>query len=204
MAFNNYQGNNGYNQGGNQDGEKKKTNFAVGIIKGNDAKMNVSIWKSDKGSIYTVMRVTAVAGKDPSTGMPVYVQKMSNELPAVYLDNTKVKLLVSVLSDALANNKLGELSGTIDCGKSKLTIAGSGSSIVFTIDNQKTGPGTITIPATQVGSKNYYDQIEVLIDILDKICYNKGLYNRLDENEFANVMPSAPAPGTGSDEFSPF
>ena len=55
MAFMN---NNGFNnQNNQQQGDKPKTNFNIGKLHGEDGIMNVTMWVSDKKSIFTIFSI---------------------------------------------------------------------------------------------------------------------------------------------------
>ena len=83
MAF--QQANNNF--GGQNQGEKKRTNFPLGrAIYGTDAQLKLSIWNSDS-AMYTIFSIAQAVGKDPSTGANVYEQKAPNELPRVSAEN---------------------------------------------------------------------------------------------------------------------
>lgn len=183
MAFqqtNQQFGNNNMNQGG----EKKKTNFRVGKVYGTDGTVDVSVWNSDKGGCYTILSIKAAVGKDPSTGANVYEQKMSGELPSIFMNLEIVRAFL----EGVKNQDPSTLNATIDTKRgSKMIINGQGSSVKLTIENQKTGNRTVTFDAIPVGNTNIHANWFNLIDMVD-ICYKKALLNKLDPDEFAMVM----------------
>jgi hypothetical protein len=162
-------------------GEKKKTNFRVGKIYGSDGTIDVSIWNSDKGGCYTILSCKAAVGKDPSTGANVYEQKMSGELPSIFMNIEIVRALIT----GLKGRDPGTTNVSIDTKRgAKLSIVGNDSSVKITIDNQKTGTRTITLDAIPVGTKNIHANFLNLIDMLE-ICFKKAIRNKLDPEEFA-------------------
>lgn len=194
MAFMN--NNNFSNSNNNNGGEKKKTNFKIGKLYGEDGIMDISVWKSDTGC-FTILSVKSAVGKDPSTGAPVYEQKMPNELPRVFL-NTKN---LFVLLEALKGNDPATANFTID-GRSKLTVTGNGSTVKLTIVDQKNGERVITFKSTQVGSSTIFAEYVILQKYLE-ICFKKAIVNKLDHDEFAMVVAgNDDADATGED--SPF
>ena len=187
MAFNNYNGNSGYNNQNNGGEDKKKTNFAVGRLWGADGVVDVSIWNSDKG-VKTIISGKSSVGKDPSTGSNVFEQKKPNELPRFFMNVN----LVRALLDATDNTDPSTLNIVMDKGQSgKLTITGSPTEIKFIIDSCKAGIGarTITFPAINLGGKNIHSDFNIFIEYL-RVCYKKGLYTKLDENEFGMAVAS--------------
>lgn len=176
----------GPSQVNGQAGEKKKSNFKIGKIYGSDGIMDVSIYKSDKGGVYCILSIKAAVGKDPSTGQNVYVQKMSGELPSIFMN-------MDVCHTFIECSKIFEPStvkATIDTGRgSKMNIEGSDTAVKITIENQKTGPGTITLDAIPVGSTNVHATYKNLVEMV-KIALKKMLTNKLDPDEFAMVVSS--------------
>jgi len=194
MAFMN--NGNGFNNQQNNNGEpKKKSNFRVGRIYGDDGILEVSIWNSDKGGTYTVMSIKAAIGKDPSTGLNAYEQKMSGELPSCFINSENVCALITGMKQTKPEN--ANLS--MDFGRSKLTITGDGSNYKITIDNQKNGTRTITMKPIPVGPLNIHASWKVLTDYLD-ICYKKAARAKLDMDEFGAAL----AGETISDDDAPF
>lgn len=182
MAFQQTQFNgNNMNQGG---GDKKKTNFRVGKIYGSDGTIDVSVWNSDKGGCYAILSMKAAVGKDPSTGSNVYEQKMSGELPSIFMNLEIIRALL----DGVRDLDPGTLNVMIDTKRgSKLTISGQGTSIKMTIDNQKTGTRTVTLDAIPVGNTNVHANFKNMIDMLD-ICFKKAIRNKLDPDEFSMAL----------------
>lgn len=181
MAFN--QTNNQFGNS-NQGGEKKKSNFRVGKAYGSDGTLDVSVWNSDKGGCYCIFSIKAAVGKDPSTGANVYEQKMSGELPSIFMN---IEILRAFL-DGVKSQDPSTINATIDTKRgSKMTIVGSGTSIKLTIDNQKTGTRTITFDAIPVGSANIHATWSNLIDMAE-ICFKKAIRNKLDPEEFAMAV----------------
>lgn len=192
MAFQN----GGYNNNAPQNGEKKKTNFRVGRIYGSDGTLDVNVWNSDKGGCYCVMNIKAAVGKDPSTGANVYEQKMSSELPSVFMNMDLMRAFLEGVADA----NIDTLNMTLDTHRgSKVTFVGSPANVKLTIDNQKTGTRTITIDAIPVGSRNIHASFKNLIDMVN-ICFTKAIRNKLDPDEFSMVVSD----GEGNPEDSPF
>lgn len=192
MAFQN----GGYNNNAPQNGGKKKTNFRVGRIYGSDGTLDVNVWNSDKGGCYCVMNIKAAVGKDPSTGANVYEQKMSSELPSVFMNMDLMRAFLEGVADA----NIDTLNMTLDTHRgSKVTFVGSPANVKLTIDNQKTGTRTITIDAIPVGSRNIHASFKNLIDMVN-ICFTKAILNKLDPDEFSMVVGD----GEGNPEDSPF
>lgn len=185
MAFQNgYNNNNGASQGG----EKKKANFRVGRIYGADGILDVSVWNSDKGGVYTVMNIKSAIGKDPSTGATVYQNKMSCELPSVYMNLDLTRTFVECVKDKDPST----LNFTIDTKRgSKITVIGSPTDVKITIENQKNGGNaTVSLDAIPVGSGSVQAKFNNLVDFVN-VCFTKSLMNKLDPEEFAMVMPAA-------------
>ena len=134
MAF--QQNSNGFNNGNlSNNGEKKKTNFKVGKIYGTDGTLDVSVWNSDKGGCYGIISARAAIGKDPSTGANAYEQKMSGELPSIFMNVELMRALV----DGLKAQDPGTLNVSLDTKRgASMTIIGAGNSVKITIDNKKT------------------------------------------------------------------
>jgi len=175
---------NQFSANNNQGGEKKKTNFRVGKVYGSDGTVDVSIWNSDKGGCYTILSTKAAVGKDPSTGANVYEQKMSGELPSIFMNLEIVRAFL----DGVKGIDPGTLNISLDTKRgSKMTIIGSGSSVKLTIDNQKTGSRTITFDAVTVGPKNIHANFNNLVDMIS-ICFKKAIHNKLDPEEFSAVL----------------
>jgi hypothetical protein len=192
MAFvqnNNYGVNN--NNGG---GEKKKTNFRVGKVYGIDGIIDVSVWNSDKGGVYTIMSIKAAVGKDPSTGGNVYEQKMSGELPSIFMN---ADILRAIIEGVKGCKDYGTINASIDTKRgSKMSIVGNGNQIKITIDNQKTGTRTCTLESLQVGTSTIHSSFLNLMSLLD-ICFKKAIRNKLDPEEFAMALSGE---GGSSDE----
>lgn len=184
MAFNNSNyGNGGYNNN-NNGGEKKKTNFRVGRIYGSDGILEVSVWNSDKGGIYGIMSIKTAVGKDPASGMNVYEQKMSGELPSIFMN---VELL-RVLMEYLKMTPVERLSGELDTGRgATMSIQGSGNEVKITINNQKTGTRTITLKALTIGDKNINASMLNLIDYIT-ICWKHAKLAKIDAEEFSKAL----------------
>lgn len=187
MAFNNYNGNSGYNNNQNGGEDKKKTNFAVGRLWGSDGVIDVSIWNSDKG-VKTIVSGKSSVGKDPSTGANVFEQKKPNELPRFFMNVNQVRALL----DATDGVDPANLNIVLDKGQAgKFTIVGSPTEIKMTVDSAKAGIGarTITFPAINLGGRNIHSDFNIFIEYL-RVCYKKGLYTKLDENEFGMAIAS--------------
>lgn len=191
MAFQTNQFNNG-NSGMNQGGEKKKTNFRVGKVYGTDGTIDVSIWNSDKGGVYAILSCKAAVGKDPSTGANVYEQKMSGELPSIFMN---MELVCAFLEGVKIVPDLNNINMTIDTRRgSKMSITGTGNAIKITIDNQKTGTRTITLESTPIGNDHVHANFKNMIKMLE-ICYKKAIVNKLDPEEFAMAISEEDANG---------
>jgi hypothetical protein len=177
-------GNNNTNNTNNQGGEKKKSNFRVGRIYGTDGTIDVSIWNSDKGGVYTILSIKSAVGKDPSTGANVYEQKMSGELPSIFMNLE----LIRAFLDGVKGHDVATLNFTIDTKHgSKLTMQGSADAVKITIENQKTGTRTITLDAVPIGNVNVHANVLNLISMIE-ICFKKALSNKLDPEEFAMAV----------------
>ena len=198
MAF--QQNSNGFNNGNlSNNGEKKKTNFKVGKIYGTDGTLDVSVWNSDKGGCYGIISARAAIGKDPSTGANAYEQKMSGELPSIFMNVELMRALV----DGLKAQDPGTLNVSLDTKRgASMTIIGTGNSVKITIDNKKTGTRTITLDAVPVGNKNIHANFLNLIDMLD-ICFKKAIRNKLDPEEFSMAVGGDTNGETNPDE-APF
>ncbi len=186
MAFQQNSNVNGFgnNNTNNQGGEKKKSNFRVGRIYGTDGTIDVSIWNSDKGGVYTILSIKSAVGKDPSTGANVYEQKMSGELPSIFMNLE----LIRAFLDGVKGLDVATLNFTIDTKRgSKLTMQGSADAVKITIENQKTGTRTITLDAVPIGNVNVHANVLNLISMIE-ICFKKALSNKLDPEEFAMAV----------------
>lgn len=184
MAFQQNVNGFGNNSTNNQGGEKKKSNFRVGRIYGTDGTIDVSIWNSDKGGVYTILSIKSAVGKDPSTGANVYEQKMSGELPSIFMNLE----LIRAFLDGVKGHDVATLNFTIDTKRgSKLTMQGSADAVKITIENQKTGTRTITLDAVPIGNVNVHANVLNLISMIE-ICFKKALSNKLDPEEFAMAV----------------
>ena len=204
MGWSNGNGNfnqNNNNQGGGQDGNKPKSNFRVGKIYGTDGICDISIWKSEKGGgVYGILSIKSAIGKDPSSGGNVYEQKMSSELPSIFLNAELLRTIVEYTK----NKEVSTIDAIIDTKRgSKLTIKGSSSEVRMTIENQKTGSRTITIPAISVGMDMVHANFLNMIDFID-ICLKKAIRNKLDPNEFGMVVGGDESSEGSSADDSPF
>jgi len=183
MAFMN--NSNGFNNQQNNNGEpKQKKNFKVGkAIYGDDGQLTVSTWNSDKGGTYAVLSIKAAIGKDPSTGMNAYEQKMSGELPSCFLNAENLCAIMLAMKEVQPDS----CDFSVDCGRSKISFKGNGNNFQIIIENQKTGTRTITMKAFPVGPKNVFPQWKILYDKLD-ICYKKITRGNLDMDEFGTAL----------------
>lgn len=178
--------NNNYGSNNNNGGvEKKKTNFRVGKVYGIDGIIDVSVWNSDKGGVYTIMSIKAAVGKDPSTGGNVYEQKMSGELPSIFMNADILRALIEGFKEC---KDYGTINASLDTKRgSKMSIVGNGSQVKITIDNQKTGTRTCTLESLQVGTSTIHSSLLNLITLLE-ICFKKAIRNKLDPEEFAMAL----------------
>lgn len=199
MAFMNNNGGFNNNQQSNNGEPKKKVNFKVGKdIYGDDGRLTVGTWNSDKGGTYATLRITSAVGKDPSTKANVYEQKMSGELPTVYLNGENLCVLMMAMADTTPEN----CDFTIDCGRSKITFKGAGTQYTITIENQKTGSRTITLKSIPAGDKNYHPSWKLLLDKL-KIVDKKIAFGSVDMDEFGVAFTNSDAATAESDD-TPF
>jgi hypothetical protein len=183
MAFMN-NNNGGFNN--NNGGEtKKKSNFKVGTIYGEDGKLNISTWNSDKGSTFAVVSIVAMVGKDPATGAPVYQQKMSGELPSAFFNIAALEAAIGILKKADPSN----INFTLDCGRSKISVVGSGSKVTITVNSQKNGEAKITFGSVNVGNVVVFPEYNLLWKYLE-VCFKKAFFKKLDPDEFSSVMSS--------------
>lgn len=189
------------NQGGGQEGSKPKSNFRVGKIYGSDGICDISIWKSEKGGgVYGILSIKSAVGKDPSNGGNVYEQKMASELPSIFLNAELLRVIVEYAK----NKEVSTIDMLIDTKRnSKLTIKGSAAEVKMTIENQKTGTRTITIPAISVGMDMVHANFLNMIDFID-ICLKKAIRNKLDPNEFGMVVGGDESSEGSSADDSPF
>lgn len=189
------------NQGGGQEGSKPKSNFRVGKIYGSDGICDISIWKSEKGGgVYGILSIKSAVGKDPSNGGNVYEQKMTSELPSIFLNAELLRAIVEYAK----NKEVATIDMLIDTKRnSKLTIKGSAAEVRMTIENQKTGTRTITIPAISVGMDMVHANFLNMLDFID-ICLKKAMRNKLDPNEFGMVVGGDESSEASSADDSPF
>lgn len=179
------------------DGAKKKSNFRVGRIYGTDGTIDVSVWNSDKGGCYAICSIKAAIGKDPSTGANVYEQKMSGELPSIFMN---IEILRALL-EAMKQQKPESLNVSIDTSRgSKMSLTTTGSSIKVTIDNQKTGTRTVTLESIPVGSTTVHANYLNLQQLLTT-CFKKAINNKLDPDEFATAIASGGDSDVDGDPF---
>lgn len=196
MAFMNNNG--GFNNSNNNNGgDKKKVNFRVGRVYGEDGILDISIWNSDKGGTYAVMSIKAAIGKDPSTGMNAYEQKMSGELPSCFMNTENVCAVIMAMEKQNPENVKIDLN----FGRSSLKMIGSGDTYKIVIDNQKNGSRTITMKAIQVNdSDKMHASYRIILEHL-KLCYKKSLRAKVDAEEFATALAGE---STQDDETTPF
>ena len=91
MGFINNGGFNNVNQNNNGE-QKKKVNFKMGTVYGDDGTMDIGIWTSDSG-VFAIFTIKQEVGKDPSTGKGVYETKPPKELPRLFMNRDKMCLL---------------------------------------------------------------------------------------------------------------
>lgn len=199
MAYSNYNGGNnnggygnnnggGYNNnnGSNGNGENKpKTNFRVGRVYGSDGTLDINVWNSGKGGVYTTMSIKASVGNDPSSGAQIYEQKMASELPSICFNTENLKTLIEGLKSC---DDLGSLDATIDTKRgAKLVLKGNGNNIVITIDTDKKGSRKITLEAFTFGNKVIHSSMLNIIQYLE-FGYKKAITSKLDPEEFAMAV----------------
>lgn len=198
MAFNN--SNYGsFNNGGNNNGgePKKKSNFRVGKLYGSDGILDVSVWNSDKGGVYCIMNIKQAVGKDPSTGMNVYEQKMPNELPSVFMNVEAVRTVLEYLK----MTPVDQLNGKYDAGKSSVEFTSSGADVKITL-NANAGTRSITLKASTIGNKSINSSMLNLIDFLE-IAFKYTKLAKLDTEAFGNVLATEGS-GEASNDEAPF
>lgn len=197
MAFNN--SNYGsFNNGNQNNGEpKKKSNFRVGKLYGSDGILDVSVWNSDKGGVYAIMNIKQAVGKDPSTGMNVYEQKMPNELPSVFMNVEAVRTVLEYLK----MTPVDQLNGKYDAGKSSVEFTSSGADVKITL-NANAGTRSITLKASTIGNKSINSSMLNLIDFLE-IAFKYTKLAKLDTEAFGNVLATEGS-GEASNDEAPF
>ena len=110
-------GNGNNNNNGNSD--KKKTNFKVAKMYGTDGILEITVWSSDKGGVYGILSIKAAIGKDPSTGLNAYEQKIGSELPRVMMNAELLRALIEYCK----TTPIDQLNGELNTGRgSSLTI----------------------------------------------------------------------------------
>lgn len=188
---------NGFNQPtNNNNGEaKKKSNFRVGRIYGDDGILDVSTWNSDKGGIYAVVNIKAAIGKDPSTGANAYEQKMASELPSVFMNVENTYALI----EAMSKSEPETANLTLDCGRSKISLQGQNDGVRITIENQKNGTRNVTLKAISLGSVKVHSGWQMLKAYLT-ICYKRASRAKLNVEEFSVALTD----DGSSDEDIPF
>lgn len=189
MGFNNGNGfnsnnNNQYNNnGGNnqqQPQQQQKKNFPVGKLYGIDGIMDISIWNAGS-AMFTLIGIKQSVGKDPANGKDVYEQKPPKELPRLFLYPADVSVIIDVLNEI---KDPGAASVRIEFNnKSVFTIVGQGSSVKFTLNDNKIGERSITFKGTKVGDKYHFGDWNLIKDYC-KIAYEKGERRKLDPEEF--------------------
>lgn len=186
--------NNNFNNAGQQNnGEpKKKVNFKMGKVYGDDATMDVGVWTSDSG-VFAILTIYQQVGKDPSTGKGVYETKPPKELPRLFMNRDRIIALVSAMT-AYGDNP-GEANFTMD-GNSKLKVEGLGNKVKLTITD-KLGERTITLGSFTLGKVTTFPQWTVVRDLL-KIAYRKALIDKIDNDDFNSAI------NTSDDNDSPF
>lgn len=199
MAFNNNNYGNFNNGNNNNGGEpKKKQNFRVGKLYGSDGILDVSVWNSDKGGVYCILNIKQAVGKDPSTGMNVYEQKMPNELPSVFMNVEAVRTVLEYLK----MTPVDQLNGKYDAGQSSIEFNSQGADIKITLTG-KAGTRSITLKANTIGSKNINASMLNLIDFLE-IAFKYTKLAKLDTEAFGNVLATEGGSGEGSNDEAPF
>lgn len=141
MAF---QQNNQFPSGNNQMGgaQKKKTNFSIRTIWGNDGRMDISIWTADTGP-KVVLSVKQYVGKDLDKGTNIVEQKMPNELPNIYLNPRFVRGLWQFIEKADPST----ISGALEWKRNDGSVD---KSIIFGNEN---GKATITLTSANKGTR---------------------------------------------------
>jgi hypothetical protein len=182
-GFNSNNNNNQYNNNGggnNQQPQQQKKNFPVGKLYGTDGIMDISIWNAGS-AMFTLIGIKQSVGKDPANGKDVYEQKPPKELPRLFLYPPDVAVIIDVLDEI---KDPGAASVRIEFkNKNVLTIVGDGSSVKFTLNDNKIGERSITFKGTKVGDKYRFGDWNLIKDYC-KIAYEKGERRKLDPEEF--------------------
>lgn len=187
MSFTQTYNNNGGNGMPNQ-GDKKKTNFAIQNFFGTDARLYLSMWNADSAA-YAIFMIKQEIGKDPSTGNSTYEQKAPKELPRVFLNTENLRALLDGLTGNQDAFEIAPRNG-------KLIISGNNAETMTIKIEAAQGTRTCTFKGVPIGSTFSMAQKENLIDMI-RLTLKKALFAKLDPEEFGAVM------GDGDDE-APF
>lgn len=181
----NFQQNNNFNGGfggnnQNNGGDKPRTNFPINSVYGSDGKIDISIWISTS-SVYTRIGIKQVIGKNPTTGATTYASGLNSQLPSCMLSPSNACAFL----EATENVDASTLNFTLECKKGiSIAVQGSPTQIKITVNNEKTGPGVVTLNAITVGDKNIHADWKNFLKYI-RIGYNKAITNKLDPEVFA-------------------
>lgn len=187
---------NGFNNQNNSQGEKKRTNFPVGRLYATDAILDIRVWVTES-SVFTIFSAKQAVGKDPSTGANVYEQKMPNELPRIFLNP---EYLRAFLEAAKAHDitKGGTLTISPKKG-STLTVVGTPEGQVKVTMESDKGTRTATFEPIPCGMGSINSSWKNLIALCE-VAMKKGLYAKLDPEEFGTALAASGAESSEDNE----
>lgn len=187
MAFQTNPNFNNANTNNNGEAPKKK-NIRVAKIDTDDGRLNITVWRSDRGGIYVVLNMMAAAGKDPQTGRVMYEQRMPNELPSIYMTASYALGLLDAINMQKCN-EAANLNFQYKVRDNVLNVSSEGTNIKMTLESPKTGSRNMTFQGMQVGTGVVHPTWHYFQKML-KMAVDKVLYARLDPDEF-NVNTGA-------------
>lgn len=169
------------------DGEKKS--LRIGRIYAIDSKIDVGMCRTAKGGFYVTISITSGV-KNPATGQTSYENGTPMERPSMLLNAPQCAAILKAVTSKDGSIKApSELSAPImlDSGvDSKMTLTPMGNSITLSLDSQKRGSRSATIPAINLGSGEFNGAWEVFMKYIE-FGYLKLVTNKLDPDEFGNV-----------------
>ena len=174
--------NNQFNNGSNMNVEKRRENFAVGKVHGDNAKLDVSVWTPATGT-RVLFTITQAIGKDPTTGSVSYEQRQPKDMPRFFMNMDITRAFIEVTKGVDPST----LNFTLDAGKSKLTVVGSASNVQMKIETPDKGFREITLGATNVGGKYIHTGFLNLINFVE-FGFLKGMTQKLDPEEFGMAV----------------
>ena len=192
MAFQQFQQGSNNQQSTNQTADGRKKNIKVTSINCDNGRLNMTIWRSDRGGVYVVMTALAKVGNDPTTGIAMYEQKQPKDLPSIYLAGTDAVEVLDALKMIPWQGSTPSCSYTKTCGKNNNTIAvtANGNEIELKINTPNIGDRSVTFKGAPACTTTVNAGWHLFLMMFEK-AVNKVLCDKLDPNEFSGIGESS-------------